>query len=86
MRWRWIYYKRQMLKPDVLLLWSCPSPGASVALIHPESVSEVVIRSQNPSSKSHLLYLEPSTENTFHFFMYSFIFVCVTLQLFCVLE
>lgn len=53
-------HKHQMLLPDVLLVWSCLSPGTSVVLVHPE----VWIRSQNPSSKSHLLYLEPSTGNT----------------------
>lgn len=52
--------------PDVLLLWSCSSPWTSVVLIHPGSVSELGNRSQNPSSKSHLLYPEPLTENTVH--------------------
>lgn len=57
-------HKYQMLLPDVFLAWSCLSPRTSVVLFHPERVSEIWNRSQNPSSKSHLLYLEPSTENT----------------------
>lgn len=85
---KWIYstsHKCQMLLPEVLLVWSCSSPGTSVVLFHPE----VWTRSQNPSSKSHLLYLEPSTENTklhlcsfvFHPEIYFTINLCVGIKL-----
>lgn len=66
---KWIYPIRGV--PDFLLVWSLLSPWTSVVLNHPENVSELWIRSQNPSSKSHLLYLEPSTENSLALFCVS---------------
>lgn len=73
------YGKCQMLSPEVMFLWSCLSPGTSVVLVHSDNVSELWIRSQNPSSKSHLLYLEPPLENS-----NTFTVLLLSLGLFCV--